>query len=204
MNRKDPVVLIVDNDAHVRESLAFLLDAAGYATETFDSCAAFLERPTPVRPACLVLDIHMPEMDGLALQERLNAAGSTLPILFLTGYGTVPRSVRAFKAGANDFMEKPVEEERLLAAVEEALGRHATVLARQEERAEVERRFASLSSREREVFWLVVKGLRNREVGALLGIAEKTVKVHRGRVMEKMAADGLADLVGLAERFLNE
>jgi FixJ family two-component response regulator len=194
------VVFLVDDDAAVRKALARLIKSAGHCVETFGSARAFLDsgKPAYPHPACLVLDVHLPDLNGLELQRELAAARRILPVIFITGRGDIPTSVRAMKAGAADFLTKPVHAAELLEAIERALG--AAVQA-QEERMEQQAvlgRLASLTPREREVMERVVAGRLNKQIADELGTVEKTIKVHRARVMEKMQAASLAELVHIA------
>lgn len=191
-------VILVDDDAAVRRSLARLLRAAGYQVETFETAQAFFARGRPDEPACLVLDVYLPDLNGLELQRRLGANGSALPIVFITGSGDVPTSVRALKSGAVDFLLKPCDAGDLLAAVAAGLKRSVEHHRAQARSATLRRRFLSLTSREREVFLQVVRGAPNKRIAAELGITERTVKLHRSRVMTKMAAQSLAELVQFA------
>jgi FixJ family two-component response regulator len=159
-----------------------------------------MHHPPPERPACLVLDVRMPGMSGLELQQELAAAGLGLPVIFLTGHGTVPMSVRALKTGAADFLQKPVEDQVLLDAIHQALERHRQAKAQEAELMSLRRRADTLTAREHEVFGLVVTGLANKEIAAILGTSEKTVKIHRGRVRQKMQASSLAHLVRMADQ----
>ncbi len=196
----DAVVFVVDDDASVRRSLARLLGSAGFEVETFASSEDFLSAAHPERPSCLVLDLHMPGIGGLDLQHRLAAAGLDPAIVFLTGHGTVPSSVRAMKAGAVDFIQKPFDGPDLLAAVGRAVDRDRGARVERREREQVRVRFDVLTPRERQVMALVVAGLPNKLVADRLGTSEKTIKVHRGRVMAKMGAASLADLVRMGEK----
>jgi FixJ family two-component response regulator len=188
---------VVDDDASVRRSLARLLATAGYRVETYASGTEFLARSGPDEPVCAVLDLAMPGLDGLALQSSLAGANSNLEIVFLTGHGEIQSSVQAIKAGATDFLTKPVDEADLLRAVSEALERQRVAGCTRRTVDAARARFAALSPREREVLALVVTGLRNKQVAGELGIAEKTVKVHRARLMEKAGVRSLAELVQL-------
>jgi FixJ family two-component response regulator len=193
-----PLVFVVDDDASVRKSLVRLIKAAGYEAEAFGSVGDFLARRPYDGPCCLVLDVRMPGLTGLDLQEALRAAGQRLSIVFITGYRDVPVSVKAMKGGAVDFLTKPVDERTLLGAIEQAVARTLADRRRQARLTEVQRRIATLTPREAAVFALVVTGMLNKQIGSELGIGEKTVKVHRARVMEKMQAGSLAELVQLA------
>jgi RNA polymerase sigma factor (sigma-70 family) len=200
MNEADPIIFVVDDDASVRKALQRLLAAAGLSVEAFVSAQEFLAHPRPDGPSCLVLDVRLPGSSGLDLQAQLAAANLRLPIIFITGHGDVPMSVRAMKAGAIDFLTKPFNDQDLLNAIQLALERDRKAKQQQAELAEIQQRVDTLTPREREVFALVVTGLLNKQIAAELGTSEKTIKVHRARVMEKMQADSLADLVRLAEK----
>jgi FixJ family two-component response regulator len=194
------VVYIVDDDPSVRRALARLVRSVGLQVETFPSAKTFLDHPAPDRPACLVLDIRLPGPSGLDLQSTLIQTRRDIPIIFITGHGDVPTSVRAMKGGAVDFLQKPFNDQDLLDCIH-----HAILMARQQrieraERAELQSRFATLTPREREVLALVVTGILNKQIADRLGIAEKTTKVHRGRVMDKMQAQSVPDLVQMAEK----
>ncbi|HEX5043508.1 MAG TPA: response regulator [Candidatus Polarisedimenticolaceae bacterium] len=194
-----PTVWVVDDDAGVRRSLKRLLGVLGYAVETFGSAEQLLGRPAPDGPACVVLDVRMPRMTGPQLFERMEACGLAMPVVFLTGFGDVPTGVRAMKHGAVDFLLKPVDGDALRRAVEDALARDAARLARAQEMAAIRERLRDLSPRERQVLADVVRGLPNKLTAADLGISEKTVKVHRHRIMAKTGASSLAELVRLVD-----
>jgi FixJ family two-component response regulator len=194
-------VYVVDDDASVRTGLGRLLRAAGYAVEAFDSAETFLARgQRGDQLACLVLDVHMPGLDGLALQAQLSARQASLPIVFLTGVGDIPMSVAAMKQGACDFLTKPVDETVLLAAIRQALARQRADLADTLVVNALRARLMSLTPREWEVLRWVIGGALNKQIAAQLGIAEKTVKIHRGRVMEKLGVGSVAELVSLCQQ----
>jgi FixJ family two-component response regulator len=194
-----PIVFVVDDDISVRESLEMLIQFAGWQPETFASAEEFLAHPRVLTPNCLVLDVSLPDLNGLDLQ-KLVADRIEMPIIFITGYGDVPMTVRAMKAGAVEFLTKPLAEEALLGAIRHAIERSQTALGNEAEMQALRGRYASLTPREREVMALVVSGLLNKQVGFELGISEITVKGHRGRMMLKMKADSVADLVKMAVR----
>jgi FixJ family two-component response regulator len=199
MSQPAPTVFVVDDDISVRESLEGLVRTAGWQPETFASAQDFLARPRRLTPSCLVLDVTLPGLSGLDLQQRI-VDRVDMPIIFITGYGDVPMSVRAMKAGATEFLTKPFEDEVLLVAIRNALERSRTTLGQEEHLRSLRDDYASLSRREREVMVLVASGLLNKQVGRELGISEITVKAHRGKVMRKMKAHSLADLVNKAAR----
>jgi FixJ family two-component response regulator len=192
------VVYVVDDDISVREALQALIRQAGWQVEPFASARDFLDHPRDAVPSCLVLDVSLPGLSGLELQSRITGIGVELPIIFITGYGDVPTTVQAMKAGAVDFLTKPFSDDALLAAIKGALARSEAKLASEEARRSMTGRYASLSRREQEVMALVVSGLMNKQVGGELGISEITVKAHRGQVMRKMKAKSLAHLVKMA------
>jgi FixJ family two-component response regulator len=198
MTAVSPLVLVVDDDRSVRKSLTRLLAAAGYTVEAFASAREFLARPPHPGPCCLVLDVRMPGLTGIQLQEMLAATGRRMSIVFVTGHADVPTSVKAMKAGAVDLLTKPVDAQELIAAIQRAVTKDVRDRATEARRAEIQRRVRLLTPRETEVFALVVTGMLNKLVATVLGISEKTVKVHRARVMEKMRAGSIAELVRLA------
>ncbi|HET6900675.1 MAG TPA: response regulator [Vicinamibacteria bacterium] len=193
------IVFVVDDDVSVRESLELLLKTAGWRAETFASARDFLARPRATVPCCLVLDVRLPGLTGLELQQQL-AARTEMPIIFMSGYGDVPMTVRAMKAGAVEFLTKPFGDEVLLTAIRNALDRSRQALARETEVQALRDAYARLTHREREVMALVVSGLPNKQVGGELGISEITVKQHRAQVMRKMRAGSLPDLVTMSAR----
>jgi FixJ family two-component response regulator len=193
-----PIVFVVDDDISVRESLELLVCRAGWQSATFASAQEFLDHPRLLVPSCLILDMQLPGLTGLELQKRIAAERSDMPIIFITGYGDVPKSVQAMKAGAADFLTKPVSNDVLLAVIRQALERSSDALRRTAESQELRNRYALLSPRERQVMTLVVSGLLNKQIGYELGITLITVKTHRGQVMHKMKADSIANLVKMA------
>jgi len=195
-----PTVFVVDDDVSVRESLELLIGCAGWQAETFASAQEFLSRPRVLAPSCLVLDVGLPDLNGLDLQKRVAADRTDMPIIFITGHGDVPMTVQAMKAGAVEFLTKPFGDEVLLGAIRNAIERSRTALSHEADTRALRDCYASLTPREREVMALVVSGLLNKQVGGELGISEITVKAHRGHVMRKMKAGSLADLVKMAAR----
>jgi FixJ family two-component response regulator len=200
MNDTDPIVFVVDDDESVREAVKRLISSVGLRVQTFGSTREFLAGKRPDAPACLVLDVRLPDVSGLDLQRDLTAANIHIPIIFITGHADVPMTVRAMKAGAVEFLTKPFRGQELLDAIQEAIGKDRVARNDRAEMAELRARYDSLTPREKEVLTLVTSGLLNKQIGAELGTSELTIKTHRGRVMEKMAADSLADLVKMAER----
>ena len=200
MSPVTPIVFVVDDDVSVRESVEELIRYAGYQAETFSSAREFLNRPRARVPSCLVLDVSLPDLNGLELQERIAAERIDMPIIFITGHGDVPMTVKAMKAGAIEFLTKPLGRDALLSAIKNALACSQTTLDHGAEIQALRARYASLSRREREVMALVTSGLMNKQVGGKLGISEITVKGHRGQVMRKMEARSLADLVKMVAR----
>ncbi len=196
-----PTVFLVDDDPSVRRGLARLIKSAGYQVQSFASAHEFLgTSPYAAGPACLVLDVRMPGLSGIDLQRELQITNLILPIVFITGHGDIPMTVKAMKAGAVDFLSKPVQDTDLLRAIEQALSRARQEGDERKERQQIQKRIDTLTPREREVMKLVVKGWLNKQIAFELGIVEKTIKVHRARVMQKMQVDSVADLVRIAER----
>lgn len=195
----DPVVFVVDDDAAVRNSLRFLVEAAGLKTAVFAGAREFLQAYDPAQPGCLVLDVRLPGMSGLELQQQLLASGIRIPVIIVTGFGDVPNAVQAMRAGAIDFIEKPYNDKQLLEKINHALEMDRQERAIQAGRRDVLTRLSTLSAREQEVMERVVNGLANKQIAGDLGISTKTVEAHRARVMEKMRADSLAELVKLVE-----
>jgi len=194
----NPVVFVVDDDDAVRESLAMSLKLAGHQVESFASAAAFLASGAPNRSGCLVTDIRMPEMDGIELQEELRKRNCSLPVIVITGHGDVPLAVRAMKAGAGDFLEKPFARDALLTAVRRALERNATAVDSASQGDQIRTRIALLTPREREVFGLVVSGKQSKVIAHELGASPRTVEIHRARMMKKLNAGSLQELVRMA------
>jgi FixJ family two-component response regulator len=200
MPQATPFVFVVDDDISVRESLELLIRFAGWQPETFASAQEFLARPRAPVPSCLVLDVSLPGLNGLDLQKRVAVERPDMPIIFITGHGDVPMTVQAMKAGAIEFLTKPFGDETLLNAIRHAIERSHTALRRESELRVIRDCYASLTGREREVMVLVVSGRLNKQVGDELGISEITVKAHRGKMMRKMNADSLPDLVKMAQK----
>jgi FixJ family two-component response regulator len=200
MSDGTPIVFVVDDDVSVRESLELLIRCEGWQPEVFASAQEFLSRPRVLVPSCLILDVSLPGLNGLDLQKRIASDRIDMPIIFITGHGDIPMSVQAMKAGAIEFLTKPFGDEVLLSAIRNAIERSQATLGREAEIRALRDCYASLTHRERQVMALVVSGLLNKQVGGELNISEITVKAHRGKVMQKMKADSLADLVTMAAR----
>ena len=200
MSAPECIVFVIDDDPLVRESVADLLNSAGFAVQTFGSATEFVQGQRPDVPACLILDVELPDLSGLDLQAELAKSGIEMPIVFLTGHGDIPMSVRAMKAGAVEFLTKPFGTQELLDAIKEALLRDGEVRKQRSENLELQKRLGTLTPRERQVLALVVTGRLNKQIAGELGTTDLTIKVHRGRVMRKMGADSLADLVRMAEK----
>jgi FixJ family two-component response regulator len=195
-----PIVFVVDDDVSIRESLEALISTEGWAAECYPSARDFLARPPARTPSCLILDVSLPDLNGLDLQRQIAGERAAMPIIFITGYGDIPMTVQAMKAGAVEFLTKPFEQDALLGAIRDAIGRSESALREEAELQALRDRYAALSRRQREVMALVVAGLLNKQVGGELGISEITVKAHRGQVMEKMQARSFADLVNMSAR----
>ena len=193
-----PTVVVVDDDISVRESLELLIQNEGWQPALFESAQEFLAQLPTVVPSCLILDVNLPDLSGLDIQQRISDKKSSTPIIFITGYGDIPTSVRAMKAGAAEFLTKPLDDEIMIGAIREAVLRSQANLQQEGAQRQLQERFALLTKREREVMNLVVKGLMNKQVGFELEISEITVKAHRGKVMEKMQATTFVDLVNMA------
>ena len=200
MKDAEAIVFVVDDDSSIREAIKSLISLEGLRVETFGTAQEFLRTERPDLPGCVVLDVELPGLSGLDLQSELASHGIKLPIIFITGYGDIPMSVRAMKAGALEFLTKPFRDQDLLNAIQQALERDRAERQHSREIAELRKRFDALTSREREVMGLVVAGWLNKQIGFELKISEITVKIHRGRVMNKMAAQSLAELVRMTER----
>jgi FixJ family two-component response regulator len=200
MSDQKSIVFVVDDDPLLRDSIADLLGSAGWAVQTFGSAAQFIRSPRPDVSACLLLDVELPDLNGLDLQTELAKSGVGMPIVFLTGRGDIPMSVRAMKAGAVGFLTKPFRKEELFDAIQEALLRDGEGRKQRSESEELGKRLGTLTPRERQVFALVVTGLLNKQIAGELGTTELTIKVHRGRVMRKMGAGSLAELVRMAAK----
>jgi FixJ family two-component response regulator len=195
-----PIVFVVDDDVSVRESLELLIQNEGWQAETFASAQEFLDHPRTALPSCLVLDVSLPGLNGLDLQQQVAPERNDMPIIFITGHGDIPMTVRAMKAGAVEFLTKPFNDEVLLNAIRQALERSRLAMGQKAQIDEFRKSYASLTPRERQVMALVVSGLLNKQIGGELGISEITVKAHRGQVMHKMKADSVASLVKMAAR----
>jgi FixJ family two-component response regulator len=195
-----PEVFVVDDDIAFCVALSRLIRAAGYRVQTFGAATELLESDHLKDAHCLVLDVHLPDLTGLELQQRIAELEIDLPIVFITGRGDIPTSVRAMKAGALEFLQKPFDDEALIAAIRQGIDRSQSTRCAAEQRAALQQRYQSLTPRERQVFALVVRGLLNKQIAGELGTAERTVKIHRGQVMRKMVAPSLPDLVRMAEQ----
>lgn len=200
MNQEEAAVFVVDDDVSIREALKNLLRSVGLKVETFRSADEFLTSKPASAPSCLILDIRLPGLSGLDLQRQLTQSNREIPIVFITGHGDIPMSVRAIKGGAIEFLTKPFRDQDLLDAVRLAVERSREARVREAEAADLRERYASLTTREQQVLSLVVRGVINKQIAMEIGISEPTVKLHRGRLMEKMRATSLADLIGMAQK----
>ena len=200
MSLENPTVYVVDDDVSVRESLKNLLQSVGLQVETFDTADKFLAGKPATTPSCLILDVRLPGLSGLDLQRQLARTNHEIPIVFITGHGDIPMSVRAIKAGAVEFLTKPFRDQDLLDAVRQAIERDRETRSRAAELAELRERYASLTTREEEVLQFVVRGVINKQIATEIGISEPTVKLHRGRMMDKMGAESLAGLIIMAHK----
>jgi FixJ family two-component response regulator len=200
VKQPDSVVFVVDDDSSVREAIKSLIRSVGLRVETFETAQEFLRSKLPDAPGCVVLDVRLPGLSGLDLQRELAAHGINLPVIFITGHGDIPMSVRAMKAGALEFLTKPFRDQDLLDAIQQALERDRGARQQQSETTELRERFDSLTAREREVMGLVVSGLLNKQIAGELGTSEVTIKIHRSQVMKKMGAGSLAELVRMTEK----
>jgi len=198
VNEQNPTVFIVDDESAVRDALGLLIESAGFSTEGFESACAFLEAYDPDRPGCVLLDVRMKQMSGLDLQEALQKKNIAIPIIFISGHGDVAISARAFRGGAIDFIEKPFDDQTILSRIEEALQKDAQSRKKRAAREEILRRYERLTPREKEVMKLVIGSQSNKKIAKILGISHRTVDAHRARVMEKMDAVSLADLIAKA------
>jgi FixJ family two-component response regulator len=202
MTDLDPIVFVIDDDVSVRDAIRKLISSVGLRVETFGSTREFLSSRRLDAPACLVLDVRLPDVSGLEFQRELAEAGVNIPIIFITGHADVAMSVRAMKAGAVEFLTKPFRGQELLDAIQEAIAKDRTARSERAQMKEIRARYDSLTAREKEVLKLVVSGLLNKQIGAELGTSELTIKTHRGRIMQKMGAESLADLVRMSERLM--
>jgi FixJ family two-component response regulator len=200
VKQPDSIVYVVDDDSSVREAIKSLIRSVGLRVETFGTAQEFLKSARPDAPGCVVLDVRLPGLSGLDLQRELAANGINLPVIFITGHGDIPMSVRAMKAGALEFLTKPFRDQDLLDAIQQALERDRGARQQRSETAELRERFDSLTAREREVMSLVVSGLLNKQIAGELGTSEVTIKIHRSQVMKKMGAGSLAELVRMTEK----
>ena len=198
MNGPDPTIFIIDDDASMRRALSYLLQSAGYKVETYSSAEKFLRRENYDGVGCIILDVRMPGLSGMDLQEKLMRSDYRMPIIFLTGHGELSMGVQAMKKGAIDFLTKPCDDEQLLGAVHRAIEKDMQARGSYEEKQKIRRRIQLLTPRENEILRYVIAGMLNKQIAAKLGIAEPTVKIHRGRIMQKLCAESVADLVRLA------